>query len=695
MFIENWERENINNSIDIIKSKFSFNIENSVLFDILFEMHRYFDKNFVYQLHKDNLILKQDYRNNLRLYFYYGDNRYIKNIEDISFPRYTATVEDRQKIIDSFLYRCDKYGEKKIINSIEKKYKILAGGRMKEDFSTEWLEYYNKKRNKKSEFSLFIFDYSQQDFIRDNYSVNKILNTIADIYDRLENYRHFIFKLNGKLFNRKGEDITWKVIYKIGIFCENFIQFKGVFSPFNKEKQINTLKEFLDLRFPLNKGENKEIAEDFYQCISTGFIFEDCLISNNQETIILSYKKIKLDTSHVPCPSCMTTIQSGNSFPQMFLRSYECKNSSCVERSKSGRGKRFDEYGIYRYFKLTENKEENVIEDKLYQKWRRDIFDSKNDVYEMLLKYYAWDNENVCISKKVLISNTHNRNIVTYKSQNILGTYKFEDLPIYKLFDSIKDLIIFSSTASKKHKLCKNIELINGDSTCFLSSLAANQIGAAVTSPPYYNAREYSSWKNILLYFIDMMTNAYNVYNVLQNNGYYLYNIGDIVDKDNIYVNSNMSRKRLQLGFLSALVFEKIGFNLVGNIIWDKGEVQSKRNSTINHFAGYIKCINCYEHVLIFKKGEEKESFSRVERINPVIKINSKGENIYKHSAPYPLGIANLILPFVDRTKYVLDPFLGSGTTLMWCKQNNIKGIGIEINNEYYALAKENLYSKL
>ena len=133
-----------------------------------------------------------------------------------------------------------------------------------------------------------------------------------------------------------------------------------------------------------------------------------------------------------------------------------------------------------------------------------------------------------------------------------------------------------------------------------MKKIAQNQIGAAITSPPYYNAREYSQWGNLILYLIDMMINSYSVYCSLADNSYYLYNIGDIVSEDNIYVNSNMSKHRIQLGFLSCLFFEMVGFKLDGNIIWDKGEVQSKSNSTINLYSGYVKPVNCYEHMFVF-----------------------------------------------------------------------------------------------
>jgi DNA modification methylase len=257
-----------------------------------------------------------------------------------------------------------------------------------------------------------------------------------------------------------------------------------------------------------------------------------------------------------------------------------------------------------------------------------------------------------------------------------------------KLFNTINKYIILS--AGKK-KLSKKLEIINDNSAKFLQQLKPGQIGSAITSPPYYNAREYSQWSNMILYFVDMLINCKAVYGSMADNAYYLYNIGDIVSEDNVYVVSNMSKRRVQLGFLSCMIFEMAGYNLTGNIIWDKGEVQSKRNSTLNLFPGYVKCINCFEHVLVFRKGEYEKLSNSVERISPVIKINNKGENTYKHTAPYPVELVDLLRPYVIKDLYVLDPFLGSGTTMKWCKENDLLGLGIEMNEEYYNLCLKNL----
>ena len=52
-------------------------------------------------------------------------------------------------------------------------------------------------------------------------------------------------------------------------------------------------------------------------------------------------------------------------------------------------------------------------------------------------------------------------------------------------------------------------------------------------------------------------------------------------------------------------------------------------------------------------------------------------------------------VPKVDirevKDSYVLDPFLGSGTTLKWCKNNGYKGVGIELNDVYFNLCLENI----
>lgn len=673
-----------------VKEITNLDISDSLLISLVFEMSRFSDKKYTSEIQfiqkKNKIVIDTPTRKLLRKKFYYGD--FCSLEVPYNIPYCTYSEEEIEHAFEDCFNRLNTYDSEKIIKSMKKRLDDLQNNTDSNSHMKEWLRFYDIRREKKL-YSFVSYRLDQTIFEHFNYNENILTDFISNTYTALENYRYMAIIVQGELFNKNKECITWNLLYKAGVYAENFIKYTGKFFPFHKDKQIKDLKTFLEER---NIDNASHLSEDFYSGISTGYKYEDCYISDNQDCKILIYKKIELDNSNIPCPSCNTTIQSGNSYPEVFLRSWECKNPSCPDRSKSGRGKRFDEYGVYRYFKLVENNPDNLISSELYQSFRKDIFNHNSDWQEFLIKEYTYANEKI-LMYNCYIDNTYNRVLVTPDISAIAypDNYakSYSELPIVILYKNILKNAKFSSGDKC---LTKNLEIINDDSTKFMQSIRKGQIGTAITSPPYYNAREYSQWGTIIMYFVDMLLNCKTIYNVLAQNSYYLYNIGDIVSTDNIYVVSNMSKHRVQLGFLSSMIFEIAGYNLTGNIVWDKGEVQSKRSSTINLISGYVKCINCYEHILVFRKGNYERLSNSVEHITPVIKINNKGKNTYKHTAPYPLELVELIRPYINKGLYVLDSFLGSGTTLKWCRKNNFKGIGIELNSTYYELCKENIF---
>ena len=54
-----------------------------------------------------------------------------------------------------------------------------------------------------------------------------------------------------------------------------------------------------------------------------------------------------------------------------------------------------------------------------------------------------------------------------------------------------------------------------------------------------------------------------------------------------------------------------------------------------------------------------------------------------------------LLAPFTDERDVVLDPFMGTGTTGVWCARNNRKFIGVEIVNEIFATAHNRLSKEM
>ena len=64
----------------------------------------------------------------------------------------------------------------------------------------------------------------------------------------------------------------------------------------------------------------------------------------------------------------------------------------------------------------------------------------------------------------------------------------------------------------------------------------------------------------------------------------------------------------------------------------------------------------------------------------------------YKHPAPFMVGdIKKLISLYTKKGMVVLDPFVGSGTSLIAADMLDRKGIGIDLNPEYKNLYMERL----
>ena len=365
----------------------------------------------------------------------------------------------------------------------------------------------------------------------------------------------------------------------------------------------------------------------------------------------------------------------------------------------------------------------NTISKELISKWRKDIvtIKSSEEIYEMFIKYFSFENEKILFINSnqscLELSNKFNRkgkllsllNEEYYTSteekieleDNIFNNY-FNGEYINRFIIN-KDINYDNELENKIINSLENIkecELINGDSFNILNNMGEKLISSAVTSPPYYNAREYSQWKNLYLYLIDMFNIIKASKKVLKDNGIFLYNIGDINGNENTIVKSNMGNKRLLLGAYSILLFKKAGYELVDNLIWDKGEPQSNRSTNDGNFTPhYQKPVNAYEHMFVFKKegqkikiNEKAETWNHnIIYFSPVIKINLKGENTLGHTAPFPLDIPDFVSKKFNSTHndILLDPFSGSGTTIRSAVNNNIKGLGIELSKEYVKLTED------
>ena len=74
-----------------------------------------------------------------------------------------------------------------------------------------------------------------------------------------------------------------------------------------------------------------------------------------------------------------------------------------------------------------------------------------------------------------------------------------------------------------------------------------------------------------------------------------------------------------------------------------------------------------------------------------VLRNPCDGHNAWKHPATKPLGLMRKLVSSFPDSDIILDPFAGSGSTLVAAKQLGRRYIGIEINPEYCKIAEERL----
>lgn len=144
-------------------------------------------------------------------------------------------------------------------------------------------------------------------------------------------------------------------------------------------------------------------------------------------------------------------------------------------------------------------------------------------------------------------------------------------------------------------------------------------------------------------------------------------------DDAHIYIMTNL----LNLFELKDLA-EKVGFKLHNLLVWEKN------NSTPNRW--YMK--NC-EYTLFMRKGKAFPIY------NMGSKVVHKFDNILGnkiHPTEKPIGLMEYyLLNSSNENEIILDPFMGSGTTGMACKNLNRNFIGIELDKNYFEIAKERL----
>jgi site-specific DNA-methyltransferase (adenine-specific) len=223
-------------------------------------------------------------------------------------------------------------------------------------------------------------------------------------------------------------------------------------------------------------------------------------------------------------------------------------------------------------------------------------------------------------------------------------------------------------------------------------------IDLIITSPPYNVGINYSShddtmsYKDYLSFTKEWLAKCYRL---IKDDGRFCLNIP--LDK-------NKGGQQSVCADITTIA-KQVGWKYHSTIIWNEQNISRRTawGSWLSASAPYV--IAPVEVIVILYKnywkkisGSRKSDITKkefVEWTNGVWNFMGESKKRVGHPAPFPVELPRRcikLFSFVGDT--VLDPFLGSGSTLIACILTNRKGIGIEIDRNYCELAKRRLMNE-
>ena len=223
------------------------------------------------------------------------------------------------------------------------------------------------------------------------------------------------------------------------------------------------------------------------------------------------------------------------------------------------------------------------------------------------------------------------------------------------------------------------IKLINGNCLDTLKNIPNESIDLIVTDPPYPTTSRGNAGNSggMLQKDINKKGKVFT-YNNINCKEYAPEFYRLLKDGSHCYVMTN------HINLIDMLnTFTDVGFHFIKSLIWNKG----------NKIMGQYY-MSQYEYILFFRKGKGKKinncGTSDILSIPNKKTKDKDGKNIHDTEKPIEL-MEVLVNNSSQENELVLDPFMGVGSTGIACIKNNRNFIGIEIDENYFTIAKSRL----
>lgn len=172
----------------------------------------------------------------------------------------------------------------------------------------------------------------------------------------------------------------------------------------------------------------------------------------------------------------------------------------------------------------------------------------------------------------------------------------------------------------------------------------------------------------------------------------------------NIPLDKNKNGQK-SIGADLTVLAQKIGWKYHSTIIWNEGNI-SKRTA----WGSWLSASSPYVIapveiiVVLYKENWKKTTGSKISDItkeqfikwtNGFWTFNGESKRKIGHPAPFPIELPyRCIKLFSFVEDIILDPFAGSGTTLIAANNTNRYSIGLEIDSKYCELAKQRILNE-
>lgn len=260
---------------------------------------------------------------------------------------------------------------------------------------------------------------------------------------------------------------------------------------------------------------------------------------------------------------------------------------------------------------------------------------------------------------------------------------------------------ISNEFASSEH-----VVVYPGDCLDLLRTIPAESLQLIVTSPPYNIGKEYEKRLHLDLYLRQQAQIIAECVRALSPRGSICWQVGNYVDRGAI----------IPLDTVLYPIFSGLGLRMRNRIIWhfEHGLHCSRRFSgryeTIIWFTKSDEYVFNLDTVRVPQKYPGKKYFKGPKAgqysCNPLGKNpgdlwvipNVKSNHVEKteHPCQFPVElIERLVLSLTNQGDWVLDPFLGTGTTVIAAIRHGRRGVGAETVPKYIELARRRIQQEM